>query len=121
MLTTIVQGKTGTAPGTTVLTIPHGGSLGAIPTDFDVSRAHLDYQRFWHGWVPGYTGAQLGQEAPISHEAAMEELRVLRARLATEREVADLQHTRSSRTWMIVGGLVGVAGLVVSIVALTRG
>jgi hypothetical protein len=121
MLTQIAQGKTGTSPGTTVLTIPDAGAFGAVPNDFDVSRAHLDYQRFYHGWVPGTLGqSEIDYGDPQAVEAAMAELKVLRARLAAEREVADLKHTKSSRLWMVIGGVVGVATLAVSIYALRR-
>lgn len=122
MLTTsIAHGKTGTAPGTTVLTIPSGGSLGAVPNDFQVSKAHLNYQRFYHGWVPGYlSGAPLDTSDPQAVASAMAELEVYRSKLAAEKEVAEVAYTKSSRTWMIVGGVVGVLTLAVSVYALSR-
>ncbi len=117
----MAHGKTGTAPGTTVLTIPNGRSLGYIPNDFDFSRQHLDYQRWHKGWVSGYLSGGLGQETPVSHEAALRQLEVYKAQLEAEKAVAELQHTKSSRTWMIVGGVVGVLTLAVSIYAVARG
>lgn len=116
----LTYGKTGTAPGTMVLTIPSGGAFGAIPNDFDVSRAHLDYQRFYHGWIPGTLSEAAPELLPASYEEAVAELQVYRSKLAAEKAVADLEHTKSSRTWMIVGGVVGILGLAVSVIALTR-
>jgi hypothetical protein len=113
----LTYGTTGTAPGTTVLTIPSGGPFGAVPSDFDFSRAHLNYQRFYHGWV----GGGLGQSPEYADPAAMAaELEVHRARLAVQTAVADLEHTKASHTWLVIGGLVGILGLAVSVWSITR-
>ena len=50
----------------------------------------------------------------------MAELEVYRSKLAAEKEVAEVAYTKSSRTWMIVGGVVGVLTLAVSVYALSR-
>jgi hypothetical protein len=161
MLTATLSGKTGTAPGTTTITIPPGagppvlvGGLGGyyqmgrynrhgsvrqnpgvlvrnaygdlkgaglgvvLPTDFDMApmRGYLPYMT---GWIPGtvtYQPDVLGQAPEVA-------LVAMQARkLAAEAEHAE-ERTRSERVgriWMVVGGLVGVGGLLVSVIALTR-
>jgi hypothetical protein len=113
----LTYGKTGTAPGTTVLTIPPTSDFGAVPNDFDVSRAHLNYQRYYTGWVTG----GLAQADQLDTAKAMAELEVYRSSLTAQQAVADLRHTKSSHAWLVIGGLVGIAGLLVSVWSIARG
>ena len=112
---TVDGGRTGTAPGTTVLTLD--GALGRSVSDLDFSRAHLNYLRFYTGWLPGEVSGGLGQasDAPETYEEALAQLAVYRGELEAQRNVAELKYTEASRTWMIIGGLVGVAGLALSL------
>jgi hypothetical protein len=167
MLTATLEGKTGTAPGTTTLTVgpgpvelvgagPAGTGLGGyysrfgryryadpvrqdpgvrirnnygalkganlgivLPTDFDMARMR-GYLPYMTGWLPG----TITYQPDVLGQAPEEQLVVLQTRkLAAEAAQAEEQvrSERASRIWMVIGGLVGVGGLVVSAIALTRG
>lgn len=160
-----LEGSTGTAPGTTTLTIPAGGGtpvlvgarglagyyqygrynrhgavrqdpgvvvrngygelrgagLGTVlPTDFDMApmRGYLPYMT---GWLPGritYQPDVLGEGGGAIDILVAEQIR---------KAVADADHAEEkarseklARVWMVIGGLVGVGGLVVSVLALRR-
>ncbi len=91
---TVDRGKTGTAPGTVTLTVgPHSVALA---------------------------GLAQAETQPISYQAAVAELEVHRARLATEKAVEELKTVKSNRFWTAVTALVGVGGLVVAILALRK-
>lgn len=126
------DGKVGVAPGTTTLTYrggraqlvglgddsgvivrnasgvptpPMSGGLGMItPTDFDLSKIY--------GYLPvnsGWISAGLGQNDDP-------QMRLVAVQAAKEEE--HLKALRSGRVWGAVAGLVGVAGLIVSVIAL---
>lgn len=127
----------GTAPGTTTFTIPQqpqmsptrrsldgSGALGTVyPTDFDLSRMY-GYLPYNTGWISGKLieaaqASALGQEA-ASDQTQLVALQTRMAALEVEQRQEELKTQRSTRIWTAVAGVVGVAGLVVSIIALKR-
>lgn len=164
MLTVALEGTTGTAPGTTTLTIPpgakgpvtlvgaglggyyqfgrysrrgpvkqdpgvlvrnnygqlKGAGLGTVlPTDFDMAKMR-GYLPYMTGWFPGNITFQpdvLGDAAADTQLVSLQ-LRKAAAEAAHAEERAKSE--RMSRMWMVIGGLVGVGGLLVSVFALTR-
>lgn len=107
----------GTAPGTTTLTIPRSllGLGSTIPSDID--------KQDTYGYLPVTTGVMPGQLAGLAQDPAMMQSEITALALKTQQlEVQqreeELKTQRSNRIWTAVTGLVGVAGLVVSIYAL---
>lgn len=128
----------GTAPGTTTLMLPRAevtrngrslnGALGTIyPTDFDLSKMY-GYLPYNSGWISGKlveeaNAMALGEEA-ASQLSPDQQVMVMQAKMAALEVAAkeeEVKSSRSMRTWTIVAGLVGVAGLGVSIYALKKG
>jgi hypothetical protein len=126
----------GTAPGTTTFTIPQqpqmsptrrslDGALGTVyPTDFDLSRMY-GYLPYNSGWIsgkliqPGLRGDEAA--AMLAPEQQVVALQAKMAALEVAAKEEEVKTSRSMRTWTIVAGLVGVAGLVVSVYALKQG
>jgi hypothetical protein len=111
----------GTAPGTTTLTFGRGGRRGlgsTIPTDID--------KQGTYGYLPVTTGVMPGQlvglgglgEDPAAMEAQIRQLQLVTQQLEVAQRQEELKTQRSTRIWTAVAGLVGVAGLVVSIYSL---
>lgn len=130
-----IGGKTGTAPGTITMSVGpyHEIKLAGLgysrPSDFDRARAQLDYLPYYKGWIVGDLQGGLGQVGPngaidysdpVAVKAAVAELEVHRARLAAEQASEDVKHTKSSRVWLAVGGLVGVASVLIAALALRK-
>ena len=121
----------GTAPGTMTMTIPSaamrlgGGALVTVyPTDFDLSKMY-GYLPYNNGWISGKLNnpvvAALGAEAAsMTPEQQMVALQAKVAALDVQTREEELRTQRSTRIWTAVAGVVGVAGLVVSIYALKR-
>lgn len=120
-------------PGTTTLFFPDDQGLGRaipgsqLPTDFDRARAHLDYLPYTYGWVVGTLGQSGGEElvTPETAELLLAHYKVQQARttlikdeLEAKRIEEDIKSQRSSRVWGAVAGLVGVAGVLVAVIAL---
>jgi len=130
----IDAGKTGTAPGTTTITLPRNGRPQlAGPTDFDLAkiRGYLPYHRGWivGGRAGGKSLEGLGQmpnpaEGETIDPAVAEEiLTTYQARQARARAIQaeeQIKSQRAERIWLAVSTLVGVGGLVVSIISLSR-
>jgi len=106
----------GTAPGTTTL---HFGST--IPTDIDKSRTY-GYLPITSGILPGRVaqlGAQLGAAAGTVEEQ-LAALEVQQRALDVLHRAEELKTHRSMRIWTAITGLVGVAGLAVSVYSLRK-
>lgn len=159
-----LSGSTGTAPGTTTITIPPGGGTPALvglsgyyqygrynrhgqvrqdpgvlvrnaygelkdaglgivlPTDFDETamRGYLPYKT---GWFPGNLTFQpeVSLGGDVTDTAALLVAQQVRKLAAEAQHAEEKVHSeRAARIWMVIGGLVGVGGLVVSVFALTR-
>ncbi len=124
----MLHASTGTAPSTTTIQLGyHRGTQN--PSDFDRARAHLDYLPYTYGWVVG----ELGQPATgelitpevseklVAHYAARR-ARALAVKEELEAQVSQetINTSKSNRMWGAVAGLVGIAGVVVAVIALRK-
>lgn len=108
--------RVGTAPGTTTLTFGRPALGSTIPTDID-KQGTYGYLPVTTGVMPGQL-AGLGAEDPAMMEAQIKQLQLVTQQLEVVQRQEELKTQRSTRIWTAVAGLVGVAGLVVSIYSL---